>query len=201
MKRVLYVGCPTVERQDTETSFATVNFSVIWADNASGAIAELQKHEMPVLVDLSRGAAALQIARDLRAQRPGLLLFAVVDNRRPDLTTEAVLTGVADVFARPLAARRLANAIARELSHDTRTHMRSPDSAADTLYSHSPSMRDVVAVMSRAAAMRAGVMIRGENGTGRQVVARAIHAAQSDGAAFVCVDCAAFEGEALEAEL
>ena len=201
MKSVLYVGCPAAERAETEGLLASANLSVLWADTVGAVSAELQKHDLPVLLDLSRGAAVLQIARDLRTQRPGVLLFAVVDNRRPDLTTEAVLTGVADVFARPPAARRLANAIERELHHDTRSHARLPESAGEVLYSHSPSMRDVVALMSRAAAMRAGVMVRGEDGTGRQVVARAIHAAQSDGAAFVCVDCAALEGDALEVEL
>ena len=201
MKPVLYVGCPAAERAETESLFASANLWVLWADTVGAVSAELQKHDVPVLLDLSRGAAALQIARDLRAQRPGVLLFAVVDNRRPDLTTEAVLTGVADVFARPPAARRLATAIDRELPHDTRSHARPADSAGEILYSHSPSMRDVVALMSRAAAMRAGVMVRGEDGTGRQVVARAIHAAQSDGAAFVCVDCAALDGDALEVEL
>jgi DNA-binding NtrC family response regulator len=201
VKPVLYVGCPPLERAETESLLAAANLSVLWADSASAAMAELQKRDMPVLLDLSRGAAALQIARDLRSQRHGVLLFAVVDNRRPDLTTEAVLTGVADVFARPPAARRLANAIERELQHDTRGHARPADLAGEVLYSHSPAMRDVTALMTRAAAMRAGVMVRGEDGTGRQVVARAIHAARSDGAAFVCVDCAAFEGDSLEMEL
>ncbi|HET9832525.1 MAG TPA: sigma 54-interacting transcriptional regulator [Vicinamibacterales bacterium] len=201
MKPLLYVGCPTSERADTENVLVSANFSVLWADSAAAAIGELQKHDMPVLLDLSRGAAALQIARDLRAQRPNVLMFAVVDNRRPDLTTEAVLTGVADVFARPPAARRLANAIDQELPHGARSHTRPPESGGEVLYSHSASMRDVVALMSRAAAMRAGVILRGEDGTGRHVVARAIHAAQSDGAAFVYVDCGSFEGDGLEVEL
>jgi len=201
VKSVLYVGCPALERADAEMLLASANLSVVWADHAAGALAELQKHDIPVLLDLSRGAAALQIARDLRAQRPGVLLFAVVDNRRPDLTTEAVLTGVADVFARPPAPRRLASAIESELQTDARAHPRHADSNADALYSHSPSMREVVALMSRASVMRAGVMVRGEDGTGRQVVARAIHAAHSDGAAFVCVDCSSFDGDALEMEL
>jgi two-component system nitrogen regulation response regulator NtrX len=51
--------------------------------------------------------------------------------------------------------------------------------------------------------MRAGVLIRGEEGTGRQVTARAIHTLQqpsSDGA-FVAVDCAACDGGELDAEL
>jgi DNA-binding NtrC family response regulator len=201
VKSVLYVGCPSAERADAETLLASANLSIVWADHTAGALAELQKHEMPVLLDLSRGASALQIARDLRTQRPGVLLFAVVDNRRPDLTTEAVLTGVADVFARPPAPKRLANAIESELQPEARMQTRHSDSGADVLYCHSPSMRDVVALMSRAAAMRAGVMVRGEDGTGRQIVARAIHAVHSDGAAFVCVDCASFDGDALEVEL
>lgn len=201
MKPILYVGCPAAERAETESLLASANLSVRWADNAAGAAVELQEKDMPVLLDLSRGAAALQIARDLRAQRPGVLLFAVVDNKRPDLTTEAVLTGVADVFARPPAARRLASAIERETHAESRPQTRVADSSGDPLYSHSPSMRDVIALMSRASTMRAGVMVRGEDGTGRQVVARAIHAAQSDGAAFVCVDCAGFDGEGLEVEL
>ena len=47
-------------------------------------------------------------------------MFAVVDARRPDLTTEAVLAGMADVFARPLGGRRVANAIERELKYEAR---------------------------------------------------------------------------------
>lgn len=203
MKSVLYIGCPASERADTEQLLASADLSVVWADNSAGAVAELQRrHDMPVLLDLSRGAGALQIARDLREQRPGVLLFAVVDNRRPDLTTEAVLTGVADVFARPPAARRLSHAIERELRDEqtsARTHAAAQ--ASDGLYSQSPSMRDVTALISRAASMRAGVTIRGEDGTGRQVVARAIHMAQPDVGDFVSVDCAAHETDSLEAEL
>ena len=55
--------------------------------------------------------------------------------------------------------------------------------------------------MTRAASMRAGVTIRGEEGTGRQVVARAIHSAERESAPFVSVDCAAHEGDELDAEL
>lgn len=202
MKSVLYVGCPSAERADTEQLLASADLSVVWADNSAGAFAELQrKSDMPVLLDLSRGAGALQIARDLREQRPGVVLFAVVDNRRPDLTTEAVLTGVADVFARPPAARRLSSAIERETRDDQSSARTHGGAAADSLYGQSPSMREVTTLISRAATMRAGVTIRGEDGTGRQVVARAIHTAQTDAAEFVAVDCAAYDADDLETEL
>lgn len=206
VKSVLYLGCPAAEKSEIEAALASAQLSVVWADSVSTAQAELQRREMPVLMDLSRGAAALQNARDVRSQSASALIFAVVDPRRPDLTTEAVLAGMADIFARPIGGRRVANAIERELNRDART-----PGGPDDLYGHSPAMRDVMTLVARASTMRAGVMIHGEEGTGRQVAARAIHAtsgttAPSDTVAaaagpFVTIDCAAQDVDEIDAVL
>ena len=203
MTSILYIGCPTSERAETEQALASAGLSLAWADTVSAALGELRRCEMPVLVDLSRGGAALQVVRDLRTQRPSLLVFAVVDGRRPDLTAEAVLAGMADVFERPLGARRVATAIARELESDRGAGRHAVEITSDDLYHQSQAMREVMAAIARAASTRAGVLIRGEDGTGRQVVARAIHAAHATGSAanFVCFDCAAHDTELLDAEL
>src|SRR5258706_11769600 len=120
MKSILYLGCPASERADTEKLLGAANLSIVWAENLAAALHAVEQDDRPVLLDLSRGAAALQIGRDIRTRRASTLMFAVVDTRRPDLTTEAVLAGMADVFARPLAGRRVANAIEWELSYDSR---------------------------------------------------------------------------------
>jgi len=200
LKSVLYLGCPGPERPDTEKLLGSANLSVIWADSVTYALHELERQDLPVLLDLSRGAAALQSAREIRTHRASTLMFAVVDARRPDLTTEAVLAGMADVFARPLGGRRVANAIDREQKYEAREASRA--NANHDLYSHAASMREVMAIISRAATMRAGVLIRGEDGTGRQTAARAIHQLQNDGAAaFVEINCAAYEADELDATL
>jgi DNA-binding NtrC family response regulator len=199
MKGVVYLGCPNAERLETERSLAAASLSVVWADNVAYALSELQRNDMPVLLDLSRGTAALQHARELRTHRAATLLFAVVDARRPELTTEAVLAGVADVFARPIGGRRLANAIDRELAPQAGNgNGRTPH---EPLYYHSTTMQEVLALVARAATMRAGVVISGEEGTGRQMTARAIHAAQTPAAPFVTVDCAVVEANDLDVEL
>jgi two-component system nitrogen regulation response regulator NtrX len=154
-----------------------------------------------VLLDLSRGAAALKCARELRAARAGTLMFAVVEPRRPDLTTEAVLAGMADVFARPVGGRRVANAIGRELRSGSGKTTRSGDAGGEDLYSQSAAMRDVTSLIARASTMRAGVLIRGEEGTGRQIAARAIHAGHANGGAFISVDCAAYDTDTLDTVL
>lgn len=202
MKSVLYLGCPLGERAEAESQLALESVSVVWADNVTYALNELERRDMPVLLDLSRGAAALQVVRELRTQRAATLMFAVVDPRRPDLTTEAVLAGVADVFARPLGGRRVANAIARELAYESRHAENAGEAIAGDLYSHSPAMREVMALVGRAAATRAGVLVRGEEGTGRRVVSRAIHNLQpGPSGAFVSIDCAAYDTEKLDIEL
>jgi len=198
MKSVLYLGCPLAERADAERQLGIADVSVVWADNISYALTELERREMPVLLDLSRGASALQIARELRTQRASTLMFAVVDNHRPDLTTEAVLTGMADVFARPLGGRRVANAIDRERQFEMQELDPGFDAHHHDLYTHSPAMLEVMTVVTRASAMRAGVLIRGEEGTGRQVAARAVHAQNGAAGAFVAIDCAAHDGDDLD---
>ena len=198
MKSVLYLGCPLAERADAERQLGIADVSVVWADSISYALTELERREMPVLLDLSRGASALQIARELRTQRASTLMFAVVDNHRPDLTTEAVLTGMADVFARPLGGRRVANAIDRERQFEMQELDPGFDAHHHDLYTHSPAMLEVMTVVTRASAMRAGVLIRGEEGTGRQIAARAVHAQNGAAGAFVAIDCAAHDGDDLD---
>ena len=199
MKSVVYLGCPNVERTEAERTLAAAGVSVVFADNVALALTDIQRRDMPVLLDLSRGATALQHARELRAQRPSALIFAVVDGRRPELTTEAVLAGVADVFARPLGGRRVASAIDRELAPHNGNGRTAP--AHEPLYCHSTAMQEVHALVARASAMRAGVMIQGEDGTGRQLVARAIHVAQSPSEPFIAVDCSTLDANDLDADL
>lgn len=198
MRPIIYLGCPGAERSDTEKALAMASLSVVWADNVAYALTELQRNDMPVLLDLSRGASALQHARDLKVHRASTLMFAVVDARRPELTTEAVLAGVVDVFARPLGGRRVASAIERELAPQTGNGARH---AQPPLYCHSAAMHDVSTLVARAATMRAGVLIAGEEGTGRQTVARGIHAAETPAAPFITVDCAALGAMELDAAL
>jgi DNA-binding NtrC family response regulator len=165
-------------------------------------LSELERQDVAVLVDLSRGEAGLELVRGLRAERPSTLMFALVDTKRPDLTIEALLAGAADVFARPLGGRSVANAIDRERRYESAEFDGALDASGDALYAHSPAMREVMTLIDRASATRGGVVIRGEAGTGRQVAARAIHATQHGNPdPFVVVDCARFDSTELDVHL
>lgn len=201
MNSILYLGCPDGERIETERALAAASVSVVWADNVSYAVSQLQRRDMPIVLDLSRGDAALAHARELKSHSAEPIMFAVVDEQRPDLTMEAVLAGFADVFARPVGGRRVARAIERERAFESREQVRSAPAHVDELYRHSSAMRAVVKLIARAAAMRAGVMIRGESSTGRHTIARTIHGSQPAAGAFVALDFAATDVAQLDGQL
>jgi DNA-binding NtrC family response regulator len=199
LKSLLYLGCPAADRINDERTLRSAGVSVVWAESVGHALVELQRHDLPVLLDVCRGSAPLHLARELRNHRDSTVMFAVVDPRRPELTTEAVLLGVADVFSRPLGAKRVANAIERQLHRESGAP--TAPAAGDELYAHSPAMRDVMALVARASTMRAGVLIRGERGTGRRATARAIHAGEGGRRPFVAVDCASCNHDDVESHL
>jgi DNA-binding NtrC family response regulator len=156
-------------------------------------MAELRSQTMPVLIDLSRGSQAVHHTHEVRSRFPIAPVFAVADPKHPSLTTDAVLAGATDVFPRPLSGRSAA-AVAGFLPG--RQPQRGALSAGPCVQSE--AMRTVMAIAGPSSSMRAGLLIRGEKGCGRQFLARSIHAAQNGGrGSFVVLDCASHTGDAL----
>jgi DNA-binding NtrC family response regulator len=200
-RSVVCLGSPPAERQEIDRSLEAAGLNVHWADGVSDVLLRLDRTNLPVVVDLSRGAAIHNV-REIHATRPRVLTFAVVEPPRPDLTTEAVLAGVADVFTRPLEGGRVVRAIDREAVYAAVLESRREldEFPEGDLYGQSPSMRQVLTQVEAAAATRSGLLIRGEYGSGREMIARSLHRAQAR-QAFVTFDCAALDAHALERTL
>jgi two-component system NtrC family response regulator len=131
-----------------------------------------------VLLDLAASAEALRFLRK-RRQRPPLPTICIADRRRADISSEALRLGVADIVARPVREQDLIAAITngREFARlaDRAAPVTDAPDAADGVFGSSPAMRDVLGIVKRVAASRCGVLIVGERGSGREMVARAIH--------------------------
>lgn len=121
--------------------------------------------------------------------------------------------GVADVLNRPPHPAEFRLRIRRALeSHDLGMHLasledeiteRSRRSFTDrTLVARSPSMRRLAETLERVAKMRTTVLIRGESGVGKELVARSIHfrSPRLDGP-FIALNCAALPPHLIESEL
>lgn len=156
------------------------------------------------LIDLRSNGDALRAARLVRAQYPGAVIIGVADPERPNTSAEAIRAGVFDVLPRPPSARDLETLLsnAREQSLQPVESGAVADASSYGLVGSSPAMRGVMELVQRAAAGRCGILIVGERGTGREMIARAIHAhGPHPRAPFVKVDCAASSADALEMEL
>lgn len=171
----------------------------------SDSVADFDEVIALCLVDLRDNGEALRIARAVRSRHPEAIVIGIADPARPHAAAEAIRAGVFDVLPRPPSVRDLRALIgnAREqasLADDTQPVR--PAGPSYGVVGTSPAMRPVMDLVQRAAAGQCGIMICGERGTGREVIARAIHAhsAQRD-APFVTVDCSAPDPEDVELQL
>ena len=157
------------------------------------------------------GASAL---RSLRERDPDLPVVVVAETGDVDLALEAVHEGAADFVVRndrlhdrihTVTTKLLTTLRLREENRVLGNHalaLQREESPFRTLIWVSPAMRSVVDTIQRVASVPRPVLIEGERGTGKELVARALHDATSPAPRpFVVVNCAAFPEALLESEL
>lgn len=143
-------------------------------------------------------------------QKDGIAPHIVMSARRPDapLLMEAMRRGVRDVLERPFEIEQLLASLQRAASGPralaARTRLPEPGGAVmrhRELIGESASMRGVRALIRRIAPLPGTVLIEGETGTGKELVARWLHALSARRGAFVAVNCGAIAPDLLESEL
>jgi DNA-binding NtrC family response regulator len=163
-----------------------------------------QKPADAVFLDFKMpGTDGLEVLRKLRARPetvalPVVMLTAFASSSN---TIEAMKLGAFEHLTKPVRRRDIEMLIERMLS-PAAPPARSPEPTQDRLIGMSEGMREVQKLIGRAAAGDATVLITGETGTGKELVARTLHdsSARSAGS-FIAVNCAAIPRDLLESEL
>jgi DNA-binding NtrC family response regulator len=157
-----------------------------------------------ILLDLRMpGMDGLEVLRRLRArpQAPPVAVLTAVPTAAN--TIEAMRLGAVDHLAKPIGRDGLAALIARMLP-EAAAPAAIPAGEADgeELIGNSAGMREVQKSVGMLADSEASVLITGETGTGKEVVARALHRhGRRAGRPFVAVNCAAIPADLLESQL
>lgn len=158
-----------------------------------------------VLLDLNftpgriDGAEGLAVLDQLRAQACPPAVIALTAYADVPLAVEALKRGAGDFITKPWDNARLVAAVDNALA---RRAAGAPSAAASALMGESAAMREVKAMVASVGPTEANVMILGENGVGKELVARAIHqASRRAGATFLAVDMGALPESTFESEL
>ncbi len=144
-----------------------------------------------------------------RKKYPDTAVLVITGYATPDTAVEAVRAGAFDLLTKPLIDDELTLAIQRaisqrEITRENEMLRQQLDrrSGMENILSHDYRMMKIFDVVDSVADARASVLITGENGTGKSMIARAIHARSSRrNGPFVEVACGALPDTLLESEL
>ena len=176
--------------------------------NAVDALAEYNK-QRPDLVFLDvkmPGIDGVEALKKLKELDPSGIIVMISGHATIQTAVEATQLGAYDILEKPLDTDRilvtLRNALQHLDLHEENARLRETIQSRYKIVGKSYAIRSVIDKIERVARTPARVLITGENGTGKELVARAIHAQSARaGEPFVEVNCAAIPSELIESEL
>jgi len=152
------------------------------------------------------GLDGLETLTRLRNLDPNSQVVMISGHGTIATAVEATQRGAFDFLEKPLDTDRLLvtvrNALAQAKLMDENTRLREESESRFRMVGDSPALKEVRDLITKVGPTSARVLITGENGTGKELVARALHeASPRQGRAFIEVNCAAIPSELIESEL
>ncbi|MEO5568783.1 MAG: response regulator, partial [Gemmatimonadaceae bacterium] len=146
------------------------------------------------------GIDGIEALKAIRTQDPNAIVVMISGHATIQTAVEATQLGAYDILEKPLDTDRILVTLRNALKHldlqDENTALKERIQSRFEIVGRSYAIRAVIEKIEKVAATPARVLITGENGTGKELVARAVHSqsARKDGA-FIEVNCAAIPGE------
>lgn len=183
-------------------------YEVLEAENGEEALKIIQNHPVDlVMLDIKmKGMDGMEVLKKMKELKSDLPVIMISGHGTIKIAVEATKNGAYDFLEKPPDLNRLLisvrNAInSSELIRENR-EMRTQLHGPSEILGKSAAIEQVKRVIQKVAASNSRVLITGDNGTGKELVARSIHS-QSLRASkpFIDVNCAAIPSELLESEL
>lgn len=156
-----------------------------------------------------QGEAGGEVIRQIREARPDLPLLILTTQTSVAVAVDAMRAGANDFLVKPIAPDRLLAALnaatdRRKTGRELRplSEKISKSLAFDEIVGSAPEFRTALAIAAKAARTRVPVLVEGEAGSGKEVIAHAIHASSPRGKkAMITVNCAAIPPNLVESVL
>jgi len=209
--RVLFVEDEPLVRQATAQSLELAGFTVLALPSAEAAMPHLSAEFPGVLVTDVRlsGASGLDLLQHCRNAAPGVPVILVTGHGDITMAVQAMREGAYDFIEKPFGADRLTETVRRALERRAlelenralRRELAGP-AAGTRIIGRSPAIAQVRDLIANVAATDVPVMINGETGTGKELVARSLHALSTRAdAPFIALNCGAVPEAIFESEM
>ncbi|MFP1684070.1 sigma-54-dependent transcriptional regulator [Alloalcanivorax sp. C16-1] len=154
------------------------------------------------LTDMNLGdGTGLELIRHAAARAPRMPVAVITAYGNMEVATEAMKLGAYDFIAKPVALDRLRQLIEDGLGISRAADDEDGDHGEDGLIGQGPAMRGLKEQIRKLARSQAPIYISGESGSGKERVARLIHAlGPRREKPFVAVNCGAIPSELMESE-
>lgn len=195
----------------TQVRLQQAGYVVSTASSGSQALAALERSPFGlVLSDLRMpGLSGMELLERIRAEYPDTIVILVTAFGTVETAVAAMRMGAYDYLTKPIDADELLLTVKRAFEHaGMREEIRSLRSTLDKKYGFesiigkAPALLHVLDTASRAAMSDSTVLVRGETGTGKELLAKAIHfASRRRDKPFIAINCGAIPRDLLESEL
>src|SRR5436309_1092381 len=206
--RILVVDDEAAIRDSLRMTLEYEGYEFVGAATGQEGLA-LVERETPdlVLLDVKMpGMDGLEVLDRLRAMNDSLPVVVVSGHGTISTAVEATKKGAFDFIEKPFASDRvlvsLRNALDQRQLRDENRSLKRAVEIRHQMIGDSTALKEVMAAIRRAAPTNATVLIQGESGVGKELVARTIHRnSLRSRERFVQVNCAAIPEELIESEL
>ncbi|MBI5475762.1 MAG: sigma-54-dependent Fis family transcriptional regulator [Ignavibacteriales bacterium] len=205
MKSILVIDDEKSVRDSLKMILEYEKYSVLFAENGLDGIKEF-KSNLPdaVLLDIKMpgGIDGIETLRELRKINSDIPVVIISGHGTLETAVEAVKSGAFDYLPKPLDRDKLLitlrNAIERRVLHNEVRKIREKE----VILGSSLKMKQILDVIAKVGPTDARILITGESGSGKELVAKAIHrASKRSEMPLIEVNCAAIPAELIESEL
>ena len=212
MSRILLVDDDADTRSVFRTKLEHSGHELEEAESAEAALGKVKSFDPAVVITDVRmdGMTGLELLNRLRESMASVDVIVMTGHDSMSSAVEAMKSGAFDYLVKPVGLKELESVVERCLSEqelirasaeDPEPEIEEEDEGTSTVVGRDPRMIDIYKMIGVLSRNRTTVLVRGETGTGKEMVARAIHDHSLHAAEpFIAVNCTALTDTLLESE-